>query len=396
MFQTEQYVALGILLVLSAIGLVSDIVPIQVNITLHSMLIIAIGSYKSLEEMIKQIKRVHVQKLGSDANIEQMGMSDAVQFPIMAGISLTGMYFAMQFFGKDVVNYFLLAYIAVGGTAGIKALLYTFTGSTFEKYDEGYIVDFSIKAIGLEVQVTKLDIPCLIVSAIQMLIYVHFKSWLYNNLLAFIFCVQGLQSLFIGNFKNGFVLLILLFFYDIFFVFGTDVMLTVAKGIEAPIKLMFPKDYSGEKPQYSILGLGDLIIPGVFVSLCLRYDVLRTVDQEKLVDLIEEERENKAKESNAVVKYLRERALAAPKTYFYAVNFGYLLAIIATIVVMLVFDHGQPALLYLVPGCIGTVVCTALVKGELNDLWAFSEDFFLTPEEEEEGDNAKDDSKKDK
>ena len=81
-----------------------------------------------------------------------------------------------------------------------------------------------------------------------MIIYVYFKSWLYNNLLAFIFCMQGLQSLFIGNFKNGFVLLVLLFFYDIFFVFGTDVMLTVAKGIEAPIKLMFPKDYSGEKP----------------------------------------------------------------------------------------------------------------------------------------------------
>ena len=44
------------------------------------------------------------------------------------------------------------------------------------------------------------------------------------------------------------MLLALLFFYDIFFVFGTDVMLTVAKGIDAPIKLQFPKDYSGEKP----------------------------------------------------------------------------------------------------------------------------------------------------
>jgi minor histocompatibility antigen H13 len=43
--------------------------------------------------------------------------------------------------------------------------------------------------------------------------------------------------MFIGNFKNGFMLLALLFFYDIFFVFGTDVMLTVAKGIDAPIKL---------------------------------------------------------------------------------------------------------------------------------------------------------------
>lgn len=44
---------MGILVGLSVIGLMSDIVPIQINITLHSMLIITIGAYKSLEEMIK-------------------------------------------------------------------------------------------------------------------------------------------------------------------------------------------------------------------------------------------------------------------------------------------------------------------------------------------------------
>jgi hypothetical protein len=32
----------------------------------------------------------------------------------------------MEYFGKESVNYFVLAYIAVGGTAGIKALLYMF------------------------------------------------------------------------------------------------------------------------------------------------------------------------------------------------------------------------------------------------------------------------------
>jgi len=75
------------------------------------------------------------------------------------------------------------------------------------------------------------------------------------------------------------MLLILLFFYDIFFVFGTDVMLTVAKGIDAPIKLQFPKDFSGKTSKYAILGLGDIVIPGVFVSLCLRYDFLKHINQ---------------------------------------------------------------------------------------------------------------------
>lgn len=95
--------------------------------------------------------------------------------------------------------------------------------------------------------------------------------------------------MFIGNFKNGIMLLVLLFFYDIFFVFGTDVMLTVAKGIDAPIKLKFPKDYSKTPPQYSILGLGDIVIPGIFVSLCLRFDFLKALNKNRLVKMIEKQ-----------------------------------------------------------------------------------------------------------
>jgi hypothetical protein len=46
-------IAFSTLAILTIIGIFTDKVPIQVNITLHSILIIAIGSYKSLEEMIK-------------------------------------------------------------------------------------------------------------------------------------------------------------------------------------------------------------------------------------------------------------------------------------------------------------------------------------------------------
>ena len=65
-------------------------------------------------------------------------------------------------------------------------------------------------------------------------------------------------------------------------------------------------------------------------------------------------------------KYLVKQALECSKPYFIAVNIGYLLAIICTVVVMLIFDHGQPALLYLVPGCLIAVLTTALIKGELS------------------------------
>lgn len=179
------------------------------------------------------------------------------------------------------------------------------------------------------------------------------KNWVYNNFLAIIFCVHAIQFIFLGNFKNGFLLLVFLFFYDIFFVFGTDVMLTVAKSIDAPIKLLFPKNLHADPPEFSLLGLGDIVIPGIFIALCLRYDVLRTVDVAKLKDLV---RKNQSEE---VVKLLSKQASLAPRPYFTGAIIGYLVAIVTTVVVMLIFDHGQPALLYLVPGVLSSVVINA-------------------------------------
>ena len=90
-----------------------------------------------------------------------------------------------------------------------------------------------------------------------------------------------------------------------------------------------------------------------------------------------------------MVEFLTEIALKCSKKYFFAVNFGYLLAIICTIIVMLVFDHGQPALLYLVPGCLLSVVGTAIYNKEFNEMWEFSEEEFITPPEEEDQDDKK-------
>ena len=76
-----------------------------------------------------------------------------------------------------------------------------------------------------------------------------------------------------------------------------------------------------------------------------------------------------------------------------AVNVGYLAAMICTIIVMLVFDHGQPALLYLVPGVIIAVMGTSAAKGEFSKMWDFDEEVYITNENEDE--DKKDESKKD-
>ena len=59
---------------------------------------------------------------------------------------------------------------------------------------------------------------------------------------------------------------------------------------------------------------------------------------------------------------------------------------------MIVFQAAQPALLYLVPACLGSSLLCAVVRGELKALFDYSEE-----EEEEEEEETKDkaDKKKD-
>ena len=116
----------------------------------------------------------------------------------------------------------------------------------------------------------------LAVSALTGVWYFTKKHWLANNLLGMAFAINGVELLHLNKVATGCILLGGLFFYDIFWVFGTDVMVTVAKSFEAPIKLVFPQDLLENglnSTNFAMLGLGDIVIPGIFIALLLRYDV---------------------------------------------------------------------------------------------------------------------------
>ena len=60
--------------------------------------------------------------------------------------------------------------------------------------------------------------------------------------------------------------------------------------------------------------------------------------------------------------------------YFHANLAAYTLGLVATVGVMHFFDAAQPALLYLVPACIGAALATAAVRGEVSALIRFAEE----------------------
>ncbi len=57
--------------------------------------------------------------------------------------------------------------------------------------------------------------------------YFKEKHWLANNVLGLAFSVQGIEHLSLGAVSTGVILLSGLFFYDIFWVFCTPVMVAV-------------------------------------------------------------------------------------------------------------------------------------------------------------------------
>ena len=58
----------------------------------------------------------------------------------------------------------------------------------------------------------------------------------------------------------------------------TMMQVSVATSVEAPIKLLFPRalEAGSTRSPFSMLGLGDIVIPGIFVALILRYDAKRS------------------------------------------------------------------------------------------------------------------------
>lgn len=221
---------------------------------------------------------------------ETLRLGEAMQFPLLGSASLFSLYMAFKYFDKDTVNLIISFYFCLVGLAACTSTLgpmIEYTTTTLFGATTRYGKTFTLKHplpnfIGgtspwiYKIDCSAADILAFIVSSIFIARYFVTKHWTYNNILGICFCIQGIERFSLGTYKIGAILLIGLFFYDIFWVFGTDVMVTVAKSLDGPIKLLFPrsivKDIVTGKIDMSLLGLGDIVLPGFFLSLLLRFD----------------------------------------------------------------------------------------------------------------------------
>jgi len=290
--------------------------------------------------------------IGSHLSLKKRGMEtmsseDAWKFPFIGSGVLFGLYLLFKVFNKDMINMLLTTYFLMFGIfaveATIKPLFVPLFSKPLKPWKFSWVPFWSKEP--LELELDKADILGYIAAAGVGVWYVMTKHWISNNILGLSFSIQGVALLSLGSYKIGCILLGGLFFYDIFWVFGTDVMVTVAKSFDAPVKLLFPKHLFATDLQFSMLGLGDIVIPGIFIALLLRFDAKRAKNKQDF-----------------------------PKTYFYTCYTSYFLGLLSTILVMHVFQAAQPALLYLVPACIGSSSLLAVLRGELSELLVYTEE----------------------
>jgi len=369
---------------LNVVILFHDNVPISLQAISTAMTCIILGSFSSLR---------HPDSLEAQ-DVERMKPKDAYMFPVFGSVALCSFYVIIRYLPKWCVDIgiqgFFVFMSAIAGQALFDELAELFLPSIVHSVASTHLFTLCIRykllialpmgsdkkiyipipslvspsttvrqTAGTDViEVKVLNLMTLLMgSGVAYLWWAWEQHWFCNNLIGISLSIQAISFLNPGSYYTAAVLLALLFFYDIFWVFGTDVMVTVAKDLKAPIKLIFPRPAVVERP--NMLGLGDIVLPGIYIALLLRYDVMRTY-------------------SNINFKKITKEGLnALPplniRTFYFSL-FWYFVALASCLISMWYFNAAQPALLYICPALIFPVMVMAYFRGDFQLLWQYDEE----------------------
>ena len=195
---------------------------------------------------------------------------------------------------------------------------------------------------------TSYEIISSFISAIIIMFYFITRHWILNDIICFCLAFTSLSFIILKSFMLCFICLFLFFLYDTFWVFYSEkifkenVMVVAATSIQIPIKIEFPILFSNNPiKNCMLLGLGDILLPGVVIKYCRRFDLIR---------------------QKIGIKY---KGMS-----FYQFNMLlYYLSVALAMIMMFAFSHGQPVLFYLSPIFIFGLTIKAYNEKCLLDFW---------------------------
>ncbi|PIN22830.1 putative protein, contains PA domain [Handroanthus impetiginosus] len=282
------------------------------------------------------------------SGVVDINTTSAVFFVVIASCFLFMLYKLMSYWFIEV----LVVVFCIGGVEGLQTCLVALLSCFrwFEHAGETYV---KVPFVGAVSYLTLAVSPFCIAFAVLWAVFRRVSfAWIGQDILGIALIITVLQIIRVPNLKVGTVLLGCAFLYDIFWVFISkwwfhkSVMIVVARGDGSgedgiPMLLKIPRMFD-PWGGYSIIGFGDIILPGLLIAFSLRYD------------------------------WLSNKRLRAG--YFLWAMIAYGLGLLVTYVALNLMDgHGQPALLYIVPFTLGTLITLGKKRGELKHLWTRGE-----------------------
>ncbi|CAK9134401.1 unnamed protein product [Ilex paraguariensis] len=303
-------------------------------------------------EQDKLLKDASDEYLGSEATpssgVVDINTMSAVLFVVIASLFLIMLYKLMSEWFIEV----LVVLFGIGGIEGLQTCLVALLSCFrwFEHAGESFV---KLPFLGAVSYLTLAVSPFCIAFAVLWAVFRRVSfAWIGQDILGIALIITVLQIVRVPNLKVGTILLSCAIVYDIFWVFVSkwwfhkSVMIVVARGDRSgedgiPMLLKIPRLFD-PWGGYSIIGFGDIILPGLLVAFSLRYD------------------------------WLSKKNLRAG--YFLWAMIAYGLGLLITYVALNLMDgHGQPALLYIVPFTLGTFLALGKKRGELKNLWTRGE-----------------------
>lgn len=278
------------------------------------------------------------------SGVVDINMTSAVLFVAIASGFLILLYKLMSTWFVVL----LVVLFCIGGVEGLQTCLVALLSWSrwFKHAAESFV---KVPFFGAVSYLTLAVSPfCIAFSVIWAVYRQRHFAWIGQDILGIALIVTVIQIVRVPNLKVGTVLLGCAFLYDIFWVFASkslfheSVMIVVARGDKSgedgvPMLLKIPRMFD-PWGGYSVIGFGDILLPGLLVAFALRYDW-------------------------AAKKNLRTG-------YFLWTMVAYGLGLLITYVALNLMDgHGQPALLYIVPFTLGTLVALGRKRGELKNIW---------------------------
>lgn len=304
---------------------------------------------KFLKDDVDELRGI--RRVGG-SNVVNINTLSAILFVVVASCFLIILYKLMSSWFIEL----LVVVFCIGGVEGLQTCLVAVLSGWFKKTAESFI---KVPFFGTVSHLTLAVTPFCITFAVIWAVYraVSF-AWIGQDILGIALIITVIQIVHIPNLKVGTVLLSCAFMYDIFWVFLSkklfheSVMIVVARGDKSgedgiPMLLKIPRLFD-PWGGYSIIGFGDIILPGLLVAFSLRYD------------------------------WLAKRTLRAG--YFLWTMIAYGFGLLITYVALNLMDgHGQPALLYIVPSTLGTMLALGKKRGDLKILWTRGEPERICP-----------------